>query len=442
MTCTVLAAVLAALELPAPKQSWRTGMMVLDMSDGRVLAEICADQYFRPASTMKLVTTLFALEVLGPSHVYETQVLADTTARSIFIVGAGAPLVQTGEIARAAVETAAMLDPSASWSVFYDTGCFMPETHLAGWEDEDWNRAYCPPVEALPVGDNLVEIVVSTVGGQVRALKWPDLPGLEIETRIAAGSEALSASAMGWDGSDNSMVVSGSMPGGTARRIFAPFAGAPSEFALMFSEELAANGIEIEEVGPGNAPDSPGLRTVSEIRSDELSSILCDMNKWSMNGVAEQVLRTAGLAVTGEPATTAAACDLAGAMLRRLTPGCTSFQLADGSGLSRLNRLSPSNLAAVVAAGASSMEWGPEFLASLAVNGVDGTLRSRLSDLPPGAFRGKTGTLSDTCTLAGVVSTSSGRRLAVAILAETPSGDVLAAKAWQDDVIRALYRGV
>lgn len=88
------------------------------------------------------------------------------------------------------------------------------------------------------------------------------------------------------------------------------------------------------------------------------------------------------------------------------------------------------------------MEWGPEFLASLAVNGVDGTLRSRLSDLPPGAFRGKTGTLSDTCTLAGVVSTSSGRRLAVAILAETPSGDVLAAKAWQDDVIRALYRGV
>lgn len=442
MAGTMLVALLATLELPAPRQSWRTGMMVMDMSDGRVVAGMSADQYFRPASTMKLVTTLFALEVLGPSHVYETQVLADTAARSVFIVGAGAPLVQTGEIARAAVETAAMLDPSVPWSVFYDTGCFVPETHLAGWEDEDWNKAYCAPVEALSVGDNLVEIVVSTVGGQVRTLKWPDLPGLEIETRLSSGGEALSSTTRGWDGSDNSMVVSGSIPGRTARRIFAPFAGAPSEFALMFSEELAANGIEIERVGPGDAPDSPGVRTVSEIRSDELSSILCDMNKWSMNGVAEQVLRTAGLAVTGEPATTAAACDLAGAMLRRLTPEYGSFQLADGSGLSRLNRLSPANLAAVVAAGACSLEWGPEFLASLAVNGVDGTLRSRLSDLPPGAFRGKTGTLSDTCALAGVLFTSSGRRLAVAILAETPPGDLYAAKDWQDCVIRALYSGV
>ncbi|NLP05538.1 hypothetical protein GX411_06285, partial [Candidatus Fermentibacteria bacterium] len=256
------------------------------------------------------------------------------------------------------------------------------------------------------------------------------------------GEALLSASARGWDGSDNSMVVSGSMPRGSARRIFAPFAGAPSEFALMFSEELEANGFEIEEVAPGDAPDQPGLRTVSEIRSDELSSILCDMNKWSMNGVAEQVLRTAGLAAAGEPVTTAAACDLVGAMLRRLTPGCASFQLADGSGLSRLNRLSPANLAAVVAAGACSIEWGPEFIASLAVNGVDGTLRSRLSDLPPGAFRGKTGTLSDTCALAGVVFTSSGKRLAVAILAETPPGEVYAAKDWQDGVIRALYSGV
>jgi serine-type D-Ala-D-Ala carboxypeptidase/endopeptidase (penicillin-binding protein 4) len=429
-----------AIEMPAPARSWRTGAYAMDTSSGEVLLDTRSTECFRPASTVKLVTTLLGLETLGPSHVYETRVMADTSSSTIYIVGTGAPLLETGEIERAAVETAAALDPGRRWAVICDTGCFVEETHPLGWEEADWGRTYCPPIEAVSIGDNVVEVVVSSAGSSVRLSKWPLLPGLEIEGRITVGGpDALSARPEGWDGSDNRIVVSGSMPDETSRRLFVPFPGSPAEFALMFAEVLASEGIEVSSVGCGSSPGGVALQDLSVVRSDRLSTIIADMNKWSMNGVAELVLRTSALAVSGEPASTAAGCELAGSMIRRLTPEAPDFQLADGSGLSRFNRLAPVHLATVIAAGATSVEWGPEFVASLAVNGSDGTLRSRLTDLPPGTFRGKTGTLNDTCTLAGLLVTSSGRSLAVAIMCEVPVGEVYSARNWQDSVVRELY---
>jgi D-alanyl-D-alanine carboxypeptidase/D-alanyl-D-alanine-endopeptidase (penicillin-binding protein 4) len=429
-----------SVEIPAPARSWRTGAFAMDTATGEILLDTRSTECFRPASTVKLVTTLLALETLGPSHVYETRVVADTSSSTVYIVGTGAPLLETGEIERAAIETAAALDPGRQWTVVYDTGCFVEETHPLGWEEADWNRVYCPPIEALSIGDNVVEVVVSSAGSSTRLFGWPVLPGLEMEGRITVGGpDELSARPEGWDGSDNRIIVSGSMPDETSRRLFVPFPGSPAEFSLMFASDLASHGIEVSSIRSGSCPGGDGLQDVSVVRSDRLSAILADMNKWSMNGVAELVLRTCALARSGEPASTSAGCELAGSMIRRLTPEAPDFQLADGSGLSRYNRLAPVHLATVVAVGATSVGWGPEFVASLAVNGSDGTLRSRLSDLPPGTFRGKTGTLNDTCTLAGLLVTSSGRSVAVAVMCEVPTGEVYSARNWQDTVVRELY---
>jgi D-alanyl-D-alanine carboxypeptidase len=95
----------------------------------------------------------------------------------------------------------------------------------------------------------------------------------------------------------------------------------------------------------------------------------------------------------------------------------------------------------VFAYGAGSLEFGPEFLTSFPVNGVDGTLFSRLRNLPPGAFRGKTGTLNDTCAITGVLTTVSGRRIALAIMLEIPRGTAWSARAWQDSLISAMHAG-
>jgi D-alanyl-D-alanine carboxypeptidase len=62
-----------------------------------------------------------------------------------------------------------------------------------------------------------------------------------------------------------------------------------------------------------------------------------------------------------------------------------------------------------------------------------------MKNLPAGSFRGKTGSLNDTCTITGILTTISGRKVALAIFLEIPSGQLWRARAWQDSFIETLY---
>ena len=422
--------------MPSVPSSWRTGMVAMDAATGEIILEVNGEGLFRPASTVKLVTTLLALRDLGPSYVYRTRILADTYGGRLYVVGSGAPLLSGEHIRIAAMETAAALEPGSSWEVLWDTTMFMDESHCPGWDASDWSRTYCPPIEGLSIGDNIVQLVISTRGDTMRIYNSPPLPGLRLENRLLTGpSESVRTRVEGWEEDVPTLILEGTVPPDTHLVLYKPFAGPPAEFAGMLSMELELAGIEVDAILPGALPDSPELVETSVMLSDPMFVLLSSMNKWSRNMVAEMVLRTVSLERGDRPASTAAGCDAAGVMLTELLPEITGFQLADGSGLSRHNSLAPVQLAAVLHQGTGSSEWGAEFLATLPVNGVDGTLRSRMADLPPGAFRGKTGTLSDTCTIAGILTSSSGREIVLVIMFETPGGNTWTARALQDNII-------
>ncbi len=433
----LLASLTAVSGFPSVPSAWRTGILVEDAGTGETLFERNATDYFRPASTIKLVTTLLAMKDLGPSYIYETRILADTLAGNIYAMGAGAPLIDAELVRIAALEAAASLDPDKEWNVYWDTSAFLEESHCPGWDESDWSRTYCPPVEALSVGDNVVQLLVSTVGDTMRIYNYPPLPDLELVNGLTVGTvESVKATVEGWETGRPFISLQGTVPPDTLLVLYKPFPGPPAEFAGMLAGELENAGIRINAVRPGsagNAADS--LPQISVIRSEPLFVLLASMNKWSRNMVAEMVLRTVSLELGAVPASTAAGCDAAGRMLRELTPGPDDFRLADGSGLSRYNSLAPAHLAAVLREGANSLEWGVEFLATLPVNGVDGTLKNRMRNLPPGAFRGKTGSLGDTSAVAGLLVTRSGRKLVVVIMMEFPRGRIFTARALQDRMI-------
>ncbi len=422
--------------MPSVPSSWRAGIYAADAETGEILYNLNGASYFRPASTVKLLTTLVALEELGPSYIYETRVMADTAGSGLFIVGAGAPLLSAEHIRIVALETAASLDPGSSWDLYWDTARFASEPHCPGWDTSDWNKTYCPPIEGLSVGDNILQLIVSTKGDTMRVFYYPPLPGLSVlNNLVIGGNESIRTTVEGWTESRPILTLEGSMPPDTHLVLYMPFAGPPAEFAGMLAVELEAAGLHIGEVLQGEAPDSGSLIQTSVMFSDPMFILLASMNKWSRNMVAEMVLRTASLETGSDPASTGAGCDVAGQLLRDLVPSLTGFQLADGSGLSRFNSMTPIHLAEILSEGIGSPAWGVEFLATLPVNGVDGTLRSRMVDLPPGAFRGKTGTLSDTSTIAGLLTSSSGRRIILVIMLEVPNGNTWTARGLQDSLI-------
>jgi D-alanyl-D-alanine carboxypeptidase/D-alanyl-D-alanine-endopeptidase (penicillin-binding protein 4) len=270
----------------------------------------------------------------------------------------------------------------------------------------------------------------------MRVFNYPPLPNLELVNDLVTGpEESVRARVEGWDENRPVLILEGTVPADTFIVLYKPYAGPPAEFAGMLSLELENAGLRIGDVMPGSMPDPQDLVQTSVIYSDPMFVLLASMNKWSRNMVAEMVLRTVSLEQGTDPASTAAGCDAAGRMLEELLPDLTGFQLADGSGLSRYNRLAPRHLAAVMMEAMGSPEWGFEFLATLPVNGVDGTLRSRMADLPPGAFRGKTGTLNDTSAIAGLLNASSGREIVLVIMFEVPAGRTWTARALQDSII-------
>ncbi len=436
----LLLMIVLATGMPSIPAAWRAGIVAMDADSGEMLLEINGESYFRPASTVKLVTTLLAMRELGPSYVYRTRVMADIARGDLYAVGAGAPLLSGENIRIAAIETAAALDPGSSWDLFWDTSRFTSESHCPGWDTSDWSMTYCPPIEGLSVGDNIIQLVISTRGDTMRVFIYPPLPGLELLNNLITGpEESVRTRVEGWEEDRPVLILEGTIPPDTSLVIYKPYAGPPAEFAGMLSLELENAGLRIGDVMPGSMPDSEALVQTSVIYSDPMFILLTSMNKWSRNMVAEMVLRTVSLEQGSTPASTGAGCDAAGRMLTELLPDLTEFQLADGSGLSRYNRLTPLHLAAVIMEGFNSAEWGVEFLATLPVNGVDGTLRSRMADLPPGSFRGKTGTLNDTSTIAGLLNTSSGREIVVVIMFEVPVGRTWTARALQDSIISWMW---
>ncbi|MCD4846595.1 MAG: D-alanyl-D-alanine carboxypeptidase/D-alanyl-D-alanine-endopeptidase [Candidatus Aegiribacteria sp.] len=425
-----------SLQMPEIPTAWRAGIYAQDTETGEILLSINEDQCFRPASTVKLVTSYIALMKLGPSYVYETEVLADTSGGNLYIIGSGAPLLSAEHVEIMALETAASLPPGSSWKLFWDTSKFNEESHCPGWDANDWSKVYCPPIEGLSIGDNILQIIISTIGDSMRTFVYPPLPDLEITNNLIIGSRIqIRTTVNGWEDNAPRLTLQGTMPPDTHTVLYKPFAGPSMEFSEMFSLALENTGLDIDTVLQGEAPDDTTLIRTSVIYSDPLFVLLTSMNKWSRNMIAEMVLRTVSLETGSIPASTGAGCDVAGQILRDLVPAVPGVQLADGSGLSRLNLLAPRHLAAILSNGISSPEWGVEFLATLPVNGVDGTLKSRMSNLPRGAFRGKTGSLNDTSTIAGVLTALSGRRIILVIMLETPGGYTFTARAWQDTFI-------
>lgn len=433
------------LTVPPLPGSWQLGVYAVDADNGDILVDINGYLPFRPASTVKAVTTLAALEYLGSNYTYTTSIMADTLHYNLILKGSGAPLLSAEDVTRTAMETSAALSSEHGWNLYLDTSAITGEQHLPGWDQSDWNRTYCPPVEPLCIGDNVLELIVSAVDGSIRVFTYPPLPSLLLDTSgLKTGtSTALTATGGNWETNSPSITISGTIENGTREILYKPFAGAPVELALYLEKELIEYGLDVHYRGlyPGETDSSEHMIT-SVMRSDPLWVILGSMNKWSRNIVAEQVLRTVAAKVTGLPGSTRAGCDISGALLESICPGITGWQLADGSGLSRLNLLAPVQVAAVFSAGASSLEYGPEFLSSFPVNGTDGTLASRITGIPAGAFRGKTGSLNDTCAIAGILTTESGREVALAVFLHIPSGQIWRARAWQDSYLEGLYNSL
>lgn len=404
-----------------------------------VLLSHRADQALQPASTMKVVTTLVGLEQLGPVFRGRTELRSNgTVANGVLqgdlVVRGGADFDLSGEALENMLRALRYQGiRKIAGKLVFDRALFNPARLDVGVPpfDESPEAYYNVIPDALLVNKNMLQVDMRSTG---RRLALQMQPALERVT-VASDMKLVDGDCAKWEdgwklpdtvrGKDGriKVMLHGTFPRNCVADNSINVVDRQDYLdRLLRLKWKQLGGVIAGKTVEGSAPADTQLLTAHTSRP--LPEIVRDINKPSDNALARTVFLSLGsleadpvlgsrpLPVTGDTTFTRADQAVRGWM-RAHAIDDTGLVLENGSGLSRLERISPRQMGGLLKAGLSS-NWAPEFQASLPIVAVDGTMKKRLKDSPAaGHARLKTGSLRNVVALAGYVPDASGQQCVV-----------------------------
>jgi serine-type D-Ala-D-Ala carboxypeptidase/endopeptidase (penicillin-binding protein 4) len=393
-----------------------------------------ATQPMNPASVAKLLTTYAALDELGPAYTWKTPVwLAGAIKNGVLeghlhLQGRGDPKLTIERVWLALQRIRAMGVNEIRGDIVIDQSAFaVPETSTAEFDNEPL-RPYNARSQALLA--NLSAVIYTFTPDVARGVAIvsaePQLDGMQVDATVPLASGpcgdwrgALKAAL----GDPLQMRFAGSYPASCGERFWALAHSDARQYTARLLTTLwrSGGGKLAGTVREGAAPADAA--PTFELTSPPLADVVRDINKYSNNVMAQQVLLTLGLLKNG--GTRATPDDAREALKKwlreRLGESLDGVVIDNGSGLSRETRVSAALLARVLQRAWSSAVM-PELMASLPVTGLDGTLRrTRGNAATTGRAHLKTGSLRDVQALAGYVLGASGKRYVLVAMINHPN---------------------
>jgi len=416
------------------------------LGDGAVLGSRDAETPLLPASVQKLATSAVALAVLGGDFQFTTTLAV--RGDDLLLIGDGDPVLGDPVLARR--RGGSIYDTFDKWAarlvaggttavkgnLIVDDGIFRTGRH-GDWPRDQHHRWYCAPAAGLNFNDNCLDVQIRLAEGVPGVVVSPVTRGIEVINRLRVGPKHL------WGVQLSRRDARATIHGSVSQSTAAPLSVAINEPALLagrvLAERLARAGIPLAGgilrrpvVGPDRK--LPAGATLIAREATPLATVLNRANKRSLNLAAECLLLRAAAHVSGQATYENAATAAAKVLTEKWGLDAKQFTVADGSGLSRSNRLSPAAAVELLRRLAARPE-AKAFVASLAVAGTDGTLAKRLT-AHRGRIVGKTGTLNGVSTIAGYVLDDAGApAVAFAIFCNRVQGGNWRARTVQDALI-------
>jgi len=416
------------------------------------LLAVRADTPRNPASTMKLVTTLVALETLGPAYTWKTEAYALETVRDgvldgdLYIKGYGDPYLVIEHFWRflRALRKGGLEEIRGDLVI--DQSFFAPQPGHSADFDRRPLRAYNVQPRALLVNFQTVNIRFQPdrAARQLRIVADPQPAQLTIDNRVRLAHGPCRGGARGLGmqvakRADLQRIVFSGRYGSDCGddELYRVVAEDQQYIHGVFKTLWSEMGGRFEGgVRDGTVP--PEAQALHAATSPPLAEIVRVINKYSNNVMARQLLLTLGAEKYGAPATVDKGIDAIHDWLTRNGLDFPELVIENGSGLSREERITARHLGQLLLKSYES-PFMPEFLASLPILSTDGTQRLRFGGALAGRAHLKTGSLNNVRAQAGVVHTEQGRRYVVVILHNDRRADV-AGEAAQTAVLSWINR--
>ena len=391
-----------------------------------------ADLPFAPASTMKVLTTYAALELLGPSYIWKTGAYISGKLEDgilygdLIIKGSGDPVFSQKDLWLfiRQIQDAGLRDIRGS--VILDRSVFQTEPFDAAAFDGEPLKPYNAGPDALLLNESKIDVrlIPDEEKNTVKVIFEPRMDGVKITPPLLSNAECdewKKDISLQFD--DRHAIFDGVYSTACGEKYWSvhPYQMSntryfESAFTALWKEAGGRFGGKfIEGLLPSDA------RKIAEWNSPELSSIVSTVNKHSNNVMARQLLLTVGYQGYGEHADVSQGIKAIKNWLGSKNISSGDLVIENGSGLSRQERISPSTMGKILKAAFHSPVM-PELMASFPIAGKDGTMSKRLKeDAIAGKAHIKTGAIDDVRAIAGYVLAKSGQRYVAVCMVNDPN---------------------
>jgi D-alanyl-D-alanine carboxypeptidase/D-alanyl-D-alanine-endopeptidase (penicillin-binding protein 4) len=426
------------------------GLSVIDVATGKNVLTHGATTPRNPASNLKLLTAATALLELGTEFRTHTnlygQIRDGHVSGGLCVQGQADPTLTASDFlglaARLREEGVRDVDEVVVDASYFDAQVLPPAFEQQPNEAAPFRAG----IAALSVNENAYTMrirpglaegapAIATIDGgkyfeldnQVLTTTKRPAPPLTVSERELTGDRAI-------------VSLQGSVPlGGTTQVIVRRVPSPLGYSAHAFLDALAATGIAVP-AAVRFAPCPPTAPLIVQQASPPLGQVIAKLGKDSDNFAAEMLLKTLGAERKKKPGTSADGVSVVQGTLRRLKLPSDGLTLINGSGLFQGNQVTTELLSQLLLTVYRNPALRDDFVAALAVGGVDGTLAQRFRSLPlPRIVRAKTGTLDDVIALSGyVLGPTPERAYVFSYLANGVSGKHPQARGLVDQIVEAL----
>jgi D-alanyl-D-alanine carboxypeptidase/D-alanyl-D-alanine-endopeptidase (penicillin-binding protein 4) len=400
---------------------------VREVGARKPLISLNAERAMNPASTMKLLTTYAALDLLGPAYTWKTEAWIDGELKDgalqgdLVLKGYGDPKFTIEQFWLWLSELRARGLREIRGDLVLDRSYFELPPHDPAAFDSDPVRAYNVGPDALLLNFNTLRLRYLPDGDKLNVIVEPPLEGIRLDNRLtpqpASGCDGWDDGVIVQPGGD-SVVLQGGYPGECGERehnlSVMPHSRYVEAVFRSLWKELGGTlrGKQREGIASANA------RLFATHRSEPLSSVIRDINKFSNNVMARQLFLTLG---ANGNASIARSTQAVSEWLQKQRLDFPELVLENGAGLSRKERISAAHMMQLLQH-AAAHPYSAELESSLPILGIDGSVKKRLKESSAtGHAHLKTGTLEVVKTIAGYMRSQAGREWVVVFFINHPN---------------------